>query len=70
MSYADMVLAIVPAAAPAKKKFLATSCPAPISTIVPYFFSSKLRRKALSLVERELTFFSMMSPNIVETDKG
>ena len=37
-----MVFAIVPAAPPARKKFLATSCPAPISTMVPYLQLSRL----------------------------
>ena len=35
MSEADMVLATLPEAAPARKKCLAVSCPAPISARVP-----------------------------------
>jgi len=46
---------MVPAAAPARKNWRATSCPAPISAIVPYFFASRLSRSALLMVVRELT---------------
>ena len=46
MSYAEMLLAIVPAAAPTRKNHRATSCPAPISANVPYFVLSRLIRRA------------------------
>jgi len=42
MSYADIALAIVPAAPPTRKNQRATSCPAPISAIVPYLAGSRL----------------------------
>ncbi len=42
MSYAEMLLAIVPAAPPTRKNQRATSCPAPISAKVPYFVLSRL----------------------------
>src|ERR1051325_1030665 len=42
MSYADMVLAMVPAAPPTRKNQRATSCPAPISAKVPYLVGSRL----------------------------
>src|SRR6185369_17295166 len=41
-----MVFAIVPAAAPTEKKRRATSCPAPISTIEPYLYLSRLIARA------------------------
>ena len=37
-----MDLAMVPAAPPAWKKYLATSCPAPISANAPYILSLRL----------------------------
>src|SRR5439155_10856544 len=42
MSYAEIVLAIVPDAPPTRKNQRATSCPAPISANVPYLFGSRL----------------------------
>src|SRR6185437_6392496 len=42
MSYAEIVLAIVPDAPPTRKNQRATSCPAPISANVPYLWGSRL----------------------------
>src|SRR4051812_24842191 len=42
MSYAEVLLAIVPAAPPTRKNQRATSCPAPISANVPYLVLSRL----------------------------
>src|SRR5919108_114369 len=42
MSYAEMLLAIVPAAPPTRKNQRATSCPAPISANMPYLVLSRL----------------------------
>lgn len=46
MSYAEMDLAIVPAAAPTRKNHLATSCPAPISARTPYHKGFKFTSRA------------------------
>lgn len=46
MSYAEMDLAIVPAAAPTLKNHLATSCPAPISARTPYHKGFKFTSRA------------------------
>src|SRR5210317_441436 len=60
-----MVLAMVPAAAPVLKNCRATSWPAPISTMVPYFFSSRLMRSAFSRVLRLLIFlFTIPCPGL------
>src|SRR4051812_46124108 len=53
MSYADMLLAMVPAAAPTRKNQRTTSCPAPISANVPYRRGSRFTRSALLCVSRE-----------------
>src|SRR5215470_16694685 len=50
MSYADMALAMVPAAPPTRKNQRATSWPAPISAKVPYFTGSRLTWSALKCV--------------------
>src|SRR5262245_10564132 len=50
MSYAEMVLATVPAAPPTTKNQRATSWPAPISAIVPYLLLSRLSASAFSCV--------------------
>src|SRR3954447_12591447 len=50
MSYAEMVLATVPAAPPARKNHRATSWPAPISAMVPYHRGSRLIRRAFCRV--------------------
>src|SRR4051794_2510277 len=50
MSYADIDLAIVPAAPPARKNQRATSWPAPISATVPYHRESRLIRSAFCSV--------------------
>ena len=50
-----MVFAIVPAAAPAWKNQRATSWPAPISTMVPYFRGSRLIASAFSIVPGTLS---------------
>src|SRR6266545_6072118 len=52
MSYAEIVLAMVPDAPPTWKKQLATSCPAPISANVPYLVGSRLTLRALSRVAK------------------
>src|SRR5438034_6279481 len=57
MSYADMVLAIVPEAPPTWKNRRATSCPAPISAKVPYFFASKLIWNAFLFVPTSISAF-------------
>ena len=46
MSYAEMDLAMVPAAAPTLKNHLATSCPAPISAKTPYQRGFKFTSRA------------------------
>src|SRR3954447_22067300 len=50
MSYADIDFATVPAAPPARKNQRATSCPAPISAIVPYQRRSRLICRAFCRV--------------------
>ncbi len=50
MSYADMLLAMVPAAPPTRKNQRTTSCPAPISANVPYLRASRLIWRALAWV--------------------
>src|SRR4051794_20874459 len=50
MSYAEMLLAIVPAAPPTRKNQRATSCPAPISAKVPYLVWSRLIATAFCCV--------------------
>lgn len=60
MSYAEIVLAIVPAAPPAWKKLRAVSWPAPISAKVPYFSLSRLMLRALRLVVRSSLFESLL----------
>src|SRR6185436_623221 len=50
MSYADIALAIVPAAPPTRKNQRATSWPAPISANVPYFSGSRLTCRAFECV--------------------
>src|SRR3954453_21950167 len=50
MSYADIDFATVPAAPPARKNHRATSCPAPISAIVPYQRRSRLICRAFCKV--------------------
>src|SRR3954469_24711489 len=57
MSYADIVFATVPAAPPTWKKRRATSCPAPISANVPYFFVSRLIWNALRFVPTSISAF-------------
>src|SRR5258705_6763725 len=51
MSYAEIVLAIVPDAPPTRKNQRATSCPAPISANVPYLPGSRLICSAFWFVE-------------------
>src|SRR4249920_1665278 len=46
MSYAEIVLAIVPAAPPTRKNQRATSCPAPISAKTPYLLGSRFTSSA------------------------
>src|SRR5215471_14999239 len=50
MSYADTLLATVPAAPPTLKNQRTTSCPAPISANVPYHRGSRLILSALEWV--------------------
>src|SRR5207248_467553 len=50
MSYAEMVLATVPAAPPTEKNQRATSCPPPISANDPYVLASRLSASAFSRV--------------------
>src|SRR5436305_8579898 len=52
-----MVLAIVPAAPPTKKKRRATSWPAPISANVPYFSASILIWSAFRFVSISISGF-------------
>ena len=54
MSYAEMLLAIVPAAPPTWKNQRTTSCPAPISANVPYLRRSRLMASAFCWVTRFL----------------
>ena len=46
ISYAEIDLAMVPAAAPTLKNHLATSCPAPISASTPYHFGFRFTSRA------------------------
>src|SRR5437764_3631410 len=59
-----MVFATVPAAPPTWKKRRATSCPAPISAKVPYFFASRFIWNAFLSVPRSISAF------IVPQDEG
>src|SRR6478736_825039 len=52
MSYAETVLATVPAAPPARKNQRATSCPAPISAKAPYLPRSMLTANAFWCVAK------------------
>src|SRR5688572_18202320 len=56
MSYAEMLLAMVPAAPPTRKNQRATSCPAPISANVPYLLGSRLICSAFWCVSRTSRF--------------
>src|SRR5205085_2947938 len=58
MSYADIVLATVPAAPPTWKNRRATSWPAPISANVPYFFASRFIWNAFLSVPRSISAFT------------
>src|SRR5258705_10176953 len=49
-SYAEIVLATVPAAPPALKNERATSCPPPISAMVPYVLASRFSASAFCRV--------------------
>src|SRR4051812_47836444 len=62
MSYAEMLLAIVPAAAPTRKNQRATSCPAPISAKEPYFVGSRLIWTAFWWVSRRVDGISLPIP--------
>src|SRR5213593_2660270 len=66
MSYADIVLAIVPEAPPTRKNQRATSWPAPISTQVPYLLGSRFMRSALSCVVEVSLFINCSFPLITE----
>src|SRR6266496_1421318 len=57
MSYADMVLATVPAAPPTRKNLRATSWPAPTSANVPYLAASRLIPRAFSSVAISIAGF-------------
>src|SRR4051812_14998619 len=57
MSYAEIVLAMVPAAPPTWKNRRATSWPAPISAKVPYFFASRLIWNAFLSVPTSISAF-------------
>src|SRR2546422_5758458 len=50
MSYAEIVLATVPAAPPTEKNQRATSCPPPISANVPYRVASRFSASAFCRV--------------------
>src|SRR6266508_1462196 len=58
MSYADMLLAIVPDAPPTRKNQRTTSCPAPISANVPYQRGSRLILSAFECVSIVSSFTS------------
>src|SRR5262245_51359000 len=62
MSYAEMVLATVPAAPPTWKSQRATSCPPPISAIVPYFARSRLSARAFSSVDMGVSVMRLAGP--------
>src|SRR4051812_39505832 len=57
MSYAEIVLAMVPAAPPTWKNLRATSWPAPISAKVPYFFASRFIWNAFLSVPISISAF-------------
>src|SRR5437868_6774378 len=58
MSYADILLAMVPAAPPTRKNQRTTSCPAPISAKVPYQRGSRLILSAFEWVSMVSSFTS------------
>src|SRR5450759_390739 len=62
ISYAEMLLAIVPAAAPTRKNQRATSWPAPISANVPYLVLSRLISRAFWCVSRRFECMAMAVP--------
>ena len=56
MSYAEMLLAMVPAAPPTRKNQRATSCPAPISANVPYLRRVEVDLQRLLMRVENLAF--------------
>src|SRR6266478_8836793 len=65
MSYADMLLATVPAAPPTRKNQRTTSCPAPISAKVPYQRGSRLILSALEWVSIVASFISVRTEDVL-----
>src|ERR1043165_5375804 len=67
MSYAEIVLATVPAAPPTEKNQRATSCPPPISARVPYLVASRFSASAFCRVPEGVV--SMLTPSFDATSR-
>src|SRR5437867_8472200 len=65
MSYAEMLLATVPAAPPTRKNQRTTSWPAPISAKVPYQRGSILILSALEWVSVGSSFTEVRAANVL-----
>src|SRR2546422_790221 len=65
MSYAEIVLATVPAAPPTEKNQRATSCPPPISANVPYRVASRLSASAFCRVVEGGLSIAVPPPSVV-----